>query len=77
MLSALIVFKVRLIIFYRRECVNKDVLNVAIDFLITLSLLNNQATANALVITIQLTEKGTILKDTQFRVIEFCMCTHA
>lgn len=77
MLSVLIVFKVRLIIFYWRECVNKDVLNVAIDFLITLSLLNNQATANALVITIQLTGKGTILKDIQCRVIEFCMCTHA
>lgn len=77
MLSVLIVFKVRLIIFYWRECVNKDVLNVAIDFLITLSLLNNQVTANALVITIQLTGKGTILKDIQCRVIEFCMCTHA
>lgn len=77
MLSVLIVFKVRLIIFYWRECVNKDVLNVAIDFLITLSLLNNQVTANALVITIQLTGKGTILKDIQCRVIEFCMCTQA
>lgn len=55
MLSSLIVFKIRLIVFHWCECANKDVLNVAIDFLITLSLLNNQATANALVITIHST----------------------
>lgn len=48
----------KLFIFQQCESVNKGCWMWPIDFLITLSLLNNQATANALVITIQLAEQG-------------------